>query len=79
MPEHGGRPPRFDPEDCKAGHAVECGVKRFTRHRAVATRYDELAVRYAATSWSRPPTSGCDQHVCHIYELDQARVDSTSR
>ncbi|WP_258522931.1 IS5 family transposase [Actinomyces sp. Z3] len=46
----GGRPPAFDPIAYKDRNAVERCFGQIKQNRAMATRYDKLAVRYQATT-----------------------------
>ncbi|WP_407568231.1 IS5 family transposase [Arsenicicoccus dermatophilus] len=44
----GGRPPKTDPGLYAKRHVVENGFERFKQWRAIATRYDKLAITYRA-------------------------------
>ena len=44
----GGRPPAFDAEKYKKRHVIECGFNLTKQWRALATRYDKLALTYRA-------------------------------
>ncbi|SDN30910.1 IS5 family transposase [Actinomyces ruminicola] len=46
----GGRPPAFDPTAYKDRNTVERCFGQLKQNRAMATRYDKLAVRYLATT-----------------------------
>ncbi len=56
----GGRPPNFDAESYKGRNVVERSFALFKQWRAIATRYDKLAITYrggvvlcAITIWLR--------------------------
>jgi len=46
---HGGRPPAFDQDTYKLRNTIERCINRLKNHRAIASRYDKLAVTYQAT------------------------------
>jgi transposase len=46
----GGRPPAFDADRYRDRSSIERTIARLKQHRALATRYDKLAVRYLATA-----------------------------
>ena len=45
----GGRPPLVDPVRYRQRNVVERAIARLKQHRAIATRYDKLAVSYHHT------------------------------
>ncbi len=46
----GGRPPAFDPILYRDRNTIARGINQLEQRRAVATRFDKLAVRYLATT-----------------------------
>jgi transposase len=54
----GGRPPRFDPLRYRQRNVVERAIARLKQHRAIATRYDKLAVSYHTWCCWPPCSSG---------------------